>query len=389
MRKITILGSTGSIGVSALDVIRRNPKRYKIVALSAARNIRLLKKQIELYQPKIVSVIDKNHSEKLKAILDPCHKTKIVFGSGGYREIATLKETDTVISAIVGSAGLVPTLDAISAGKNIALANKETMVMAGNILIEKAKEKGVRIVPVDSEHSAIFQCIAGQKRRYVKRIILTASGGPFLNFKKKELEKVKPSDALKHPSWKMGKKISIDSASLMNKGLEIIEAKWLFDVDVENIDVHIHPQSIIHSMVEFIDGSVIAQMGIPDMRIPIAYALSYPQRISANHSLDLLQVGNLEFFKPDMDRFPNLKLAYEAGSLGGTMPSVLNAANEIVVEAFLDERIKFMDMPNIIKRVLSSHQIQRNPSLEDILNADRWARNQAKQHIEKMNTCSV
>jgi 1-deoxy-D-xylulose-5-phosphate reductoisomerase len=389
MKKITILGSTGSIGVSALDVIRRNPKRYKIVALSAARNIRLLKKQIELYQPKIVSVIDKNHSEKLKAILDPCHKTKIVFGSDGYREIATLKETDTVISAIVGSAGLLPIIDAISAGKNIALANKETMVMAGNILVEKAKEKGVRILPVDSEHSAIFQCIAGQRRKYVKRIILTASGGPFLNFKKKELEKVKPSDALKHPSWKMGKKITIDSASLMNKGFEIIEAKWLFDVDVENIDVHIHPQSIIHSMVEFIDGSVIAQMGIPDMRLPIAYALSYPQRISANHSLDLLQVGNLEFFKPDMDRFPNLKLAYEAGRLGGTMPSVLNAANEIVVEAFLDERIKFMDMPNIIKRVLSSHQVQRNPSLEDILNADRWARNQAKQHIEKMNTCSV
>lgn len=389
MKKIAILGSTGSIGVSALDVIRGNPKRYKIVALSAAKNIRLLKRQIEEHRPKIVSVIDGAHAEKLQAILDPCHKTKIVFGIDGYRELATLKETNTVISAIVGSAGLIPTLDAIGAGKDIALANKETMVMAGNLVVEKAKEKGIRILPVDSEHSAIFQCIAGQRREYVKRIILTASGGPFLNLKNKELEKVKLSDALKHPKWKMGKKITVDSASLMNKGLEIIEAKWFFDVDIENIHVHIHPQSIVHSMVEFIDGSVMAQMGIPDMRIPIAYALSYPHRISGNYPLDLLKIGNLQFLKPDIDKFPNLKLAYEAGKSGGTMPAVLNAANEIAVEAFLNERIRFTEMSNIIKCVLSSHKVQRHPSLEDIFTADSWARNLAKQHIERMNTCSV
>jgi 1-deoxy-D-xylulose-5-phosphate reductoisomerase len=390
MKKIAILGSTGSIGVNALDVIRRNPKRYKVIALSAGRNVRLLKKQIDQYQPKIVSVIDGAHAERLKSILKPPHKTKIVFGSDGYRELATLKETNTVISAIVGSGGLIPTIEAISAGKDIALANKETMVMAGNIVVEKAKEKGVRIMPIDSEHSAIFQCLAGQKRESVKRIILTASGGPFLNFKRKDLERVKPSDALEHPNWKMGKKVTIDSASLMNKGLEIIEAKWLFGIDMENIDVHIHPQSIVHSMVEFIDGSVMAQLSIPDMRIPIAYALSYPYRISEGRPLNLFKIRNLEFLKPDVDRFPNLRLAYEAGKAGGTSPAVLNAANEVVVEAFLHERVKFMDMPIIIESILSSHQSKPSPSLKEILNADLWAKNQAKQQIERMNNkCSV
>ncbi|OGP91669.1 MAG: 1-deoxy-D-xylulose-5-phosphate reductoisomerase, partial [Deltaproteobacteria bacterium RBG_19FT_COMBO_43_11] len=289
MKKIAILGSTGSIGISALDIIEKNPKLFKVVALAAGQNINLIKKQIEKYHPLVVAIKNKENALELGEILTVKNNIKILYGEEGLKEVASCVTADMVISAISGAAGLMPTLAAIEAGKDVALANKETMVIAGEIVIKQAKKRGIKILPVDSEHSAIFQCLEGQKRNNLSRIILTASGGPFVNFTKKELKEVKPHQALRHPKWKMGKKITVDSASLMNKGLEVIEARWLFNLEYNNIDVLIHPQSIVHSMVEFIDGSILAQMGIPDMRIPIAYALTYPERITNDlPSLNLL-----------------------------------------------------------------------------------------------------
>ncbi|NTW07085.1 MAG: 1-deoxy-D-xylulose-5-phosphate reductoisomerase [Syntrophaceae bacterium] len=384
MKKVTVLGSTGSIGVSALDVIEKNPGRFRVVALAAGKNIKLLYKQIERFRPKIVSVSDVQSAAELRNRLTPKIRTKIVASQEGLQEVASFTDADIVISAISGAAGLLPTLAAIDAGKHIALANKETMVMAGDIVTEKAKEKGVNILPVDSEHSAIFQCLQGQKHENIKKIILTASGGPFLNYKRSELKKVTISQALQHPRWKMGKKITIDSASMMNKGLEVIEAKWLFDLEMKQIDILIHPQSVVHSMVEFVDGSLLAQMGIPDMRTPIAYALTCPQRIiNGLPLLDLVKTRNLEFLKPDIKKFPCIRLAYEAGTCGGTLPAVLNAANEIAVEAFLEKKIKFVDLPEIIDKVLSRHKTVKKPALEEILQADKWARMQAKEIIER------
>lgn len=385
MKNVTILGSTGSIGVNALDVIRNNPSRFRVIALAAGRNVDLLKDQIEEFRPRVVSVIDDVHARKLKAILNPSLGTEILFGDEGYREVATTREVKMVLSAIIGSAGLIPTIEAIEAGKDIALANKETMVMAGNIIVEKASEKGIKVLPVDSEHGAIFQCLVGHRRKDIRRIILTASGGPFLHLSWEELREVKPAQALKHPNWQMGGKITIDSASLMNKGLEVIEAKWFFDVPIERIQVHIHPQSIVHSLVEYIDGSVIAGLGVPDMKISIAYALSFPERIDRPEpSLDLVKIGALEFLEPDFERFPSLKLAYDAGKIGGTMPAVLNAANEVVVEAFREEKVKFTDMPEIIERVLSSHQPKLSPSLREILEADSWARDETTKLLSEI-----
>jgi 1-deoxy-D-xylulose-5-phosphate reductoisomerase len=281
----------------------------------------------------------------------------------------------------------MPTLAAIEAGKDIALANKETMVMAGEIVTKRAKKKGVRIIPVDSEHSAIFQCLEGRKRENLRRIILTASGGPFLNFTRNELKKVSLSQTLQHPNWKMGKKITVDSASLMNKGLEVIEAKWLFNLDISDIDVLIHPQSIVHSMIEFIDGAFLAQMGIPDMKIPIAYALTYPERIINDlPSLDLVKIGKLEFLKPDIKKFSCLALAYAAGLCGGTAPVVLNAADEVAVSAFIEKKIRFIDLPKIIEKILVLHDSINNPSLDDILQADLWARIETKEIIERIIT---
>jgi 1-deoxy-D-xylulose-5-phosphate reductoisomerase len=280
-------------------------------------------------------------------------------------------------------------MDAIEAGKDIALANKEVMVMAGKIVVEKAYEKGVKILPVDSEHSAIFQCILGHNRKDIRRIILTASGGPFFHLSKEKLADVKPVEALKHPNWQMGRKITIDSASMMNKGLEVIEASWLFSIPIDSIEVHIHPQSIVHSMVEYIDGSVIAQLGAPDMRIPIAYALSFPERLPRPEPfLDLLTVGVFEFFKPDIEKFPSLRLAYEAGKAGGTMPAVLNAANEVAVAAFLEEIVKFTDISEIVEGVISFHQPKEFSTLGEIFEADLWARDNAKKIIERMNILS-
>ena len=387
MKKITILGSTGSIGLSTLDVIGKNPGRFRVVALAAGQNVKLLKNQIEKFKPKIVSVSTKENALKLRQALTPNNKIKILYESEGLSEIAAFPEADIVVSAISGAAGLMPTLAAIKAGKDIALANKETMVMAGEIVNRRAKLKKVKILPVDSEHSAIFQCLQGERIENLKRIILTASGGPFLNFNANQLKQVKLSQALKHPRWKMGKKITIDSATMMNKGLEIIEAKWLFNLAIEKIDVLIHPQSIVHSMIELIDGSVLAQMGLPDMRIPISYALTYPERILNDlPSLNLLKTEKLEFRQPDTQKFPCLRLAYEAGLCGGTAPAVLNAANEIAVAAFLAKKIKFVDLPGIIDKILTAHVCGIHPSLDDIIEADSWARRKTTRIIERITS---
>jgi 1-deoxy-D-xylulose-5-phosphate reductoisomerase len=387
MKKITVLGSTGSIGVSALDVIEKNPGRFQVLALAAGKNIKLLQKQIEKFRPQIVAISDDQRACELRKHLPQKTRIRIVSNTEGLKEVASFENSDIVISAISGAAGLIPTLAAIEAGKDIALANKETMVMAGDIVTKKAREKGVKILPVDSEHSAIFQCLQGQKHENINKIILTASGGPFFNYKTSELKKVILSQALKHPNWKMGKKITVDSASMMNKGLEVIEAKWLFDLEINQIEVLIHPQSIVHSMVELVDGSLLAQMGIPDMRTPIAYALTYPERIKNDLPLlDLVKTKSLEFHKPDMKKFPCMHLAYEAGICGGTMPAVLNAANEIAVGAFLREIIKFVDLPGIIDKVLNKHKTVKKPLLEDILHADEWARAQTKELIERIKS---
>ena len=387
MKKITILGSTGSIGLSALDVVKKNSGRFQVVALAAGQNVKLLKKQIEIFKPKLVYVSTKEDTLKLRQDLTLNNKIKILYDKEGLNEIASFPSADIVVSAISGAAGLMPTLAAIDAGKDVALANKETMVMAGEIVNRRAKQKKVKIIPVDSEHSAIFQCLQGEKIENLKRIILTASGGPFLNFNVNELKQVKLNQALKHPRWKMGKKITIDSATLMNKGLEVIEAKWLFNLDFGKIDVLIHPQSIVHSMIELIDGSVLAQMGIPDMRIPISYALTYPERIINDlSSLNLLETEKLEFRQPDIKKFPCLRLAYEAGICGGTTPAVLNAANEIAVAAFLEQKIKFVDLPKIINKVLTAHVCGEDPSLESILNADSWARIKTTEILERITS---
>ena len=324
MKRLSILGSTGSIGVSALDVIERHPSDFVVAALAAGRNIDLLSQQIKRFRPSLVSVIDSEYAERLSGLLTD-KGTQIVWGEEGYGAVASLTGTDMVISAMVGAVGLLPTLKAIEAGKDIALANKETLVMAGELVMARASEKSVKIIPVDSEHSAVFQCLQGQQGKNLKRIILTASGGPFLRRSKEDLHNVSVSDALKHPNWAMGKKITIDSATMMNKGLEIIEAKWLFGVPLEKIDVIIHPQSVVHSMVEFSDCSIIAQLGIPDMRIPISYALCYPERIDdAQWRLDLCRTPSLEFLPPDREKFPCLNLAFEAVEKGGTMTSSLS-----------------------------------------------------------------
>ncbi len=383
MRKLSILGSTGSIGTSALDVVRRNRARFEVVALAAGRNLDLLKEQIAEFNPEVVSVMDEEHARRLREMTGPV-RADILSGTEGCCRCASLKGADMVLSAMVGAAGLLPTLAAVEAGKAVALANKETLVTAGSLVMERVRAKGVMLIPVDSEHSAIFQCLEGQQRGAVRRIILTASGGPFLRHTREQMEAVTPAEALKHPNWTMGRKITIDSASMMNKGLEVIEARWLFDVDYDRIDVVIHPRSIVHSMVEFRDGSILAHLGVPDMRIPIAYALTWPERIQQPGSLlDLTRAGVLEFLEPDRERFPSLDMAYAAGRAGGTAPAVMNGANEVAVEAFLEGRIRFTDMAATIKEVLSRHGREEIRSVEDVLRADRWAREAAQTIIER------
>lgn len=384
MKKIAILGSTGSIGKNTLEIVQTFPERFKVIGLTAGKNISLLKDQIDKFRPEIVAVSTEKDYKDLKRLIKG-KKPEILFGAEGISIISSLPDIDIVVSAIVGAAGLLPTFSAIKAGKTIALANKETLVMAGEIINAEVKKNKARILPIDSEHSAIFQCIEGRKKRDIKKIILTASGGPFLGKSKKQLEKVTPENALKHPSWIMGKKITIDSATLMNKGLEVIEAHHLFNMPAENIDVMIHPQSIIHSMVELVDGSFIAQMSVPDMKGPIAYALSYPERLlNVLNDLKLEKINTLTFLKPDHKNFPCLNLAYQALKTGGSMPAVLNAANEIAVDSFLKGIINFNTIPVIINKVMDMHSPSNSTNIEEILAVDRWAREEAYKFINKV-----
>ncbi len=385
MKKISLLGATGSIGLNALDIVRRFPDQYSVVGLAAARNIDLLKTLILEFQPSLVSVLDADHANRLCATLPSEWREKVVWGTKGNEQVATLAEADFVLSAIVGAAGLTPTLAAIRAGKDIGLANKETLVMAGRLIMDTVKEKGVQLLPVDSEHSAIFQVLEGGRKEDLEKIILTASGGPFREKSLLELDTVTPEQALAHPNWSMGKKISIDSATLMNKGLEVIEAKWLFDVSIEMIEVVVHPQSIIHSLVEFQDGSVLAQLGLPDMRIPISYALSYPTRSPLKlERLKLSQCGNLQFHEPDYERFPALRLAFDALRQGGLMPAVLNGANEVAVDAFLQKKICFPDITRVAALTMEKVNYGRDDSLDDILSADISARKLATGIIDRL-----
>ncbi|MDQ7787691.1 MAG: 1-deoxy-D-xylulose-5-phosphate reductoisomerase [Thermodesulfovibrionales bacterium] len=387
IKRITILGSTGSIGRNALAIVSRHRNRFRVVALTAGQNIDLLKKQIHAFSPEIVAVADKQaaHALEKKICRRKSAPLRILFGEEGISAAAEYKKSDFVLSAIVGAAGLVPGLAAIRAGKTVGLANKEALVMAGRIMIQQAKKYGATLLPVDSEHSAIFQCIEGHKKSDVRRIILTASGGPFSGKKTRELRAITPAQALNHPSWKMGRKITIDSATLMNKGLEVIEAHYLFGLPAEKIDVIVHPQSIVHSLVEFHDRSCIAQMSVPDMKAPIAYALTYPNRLTdVIRKLSLHQIGALTFKKPEMKCFPCLAYAYRALREGGTMPSVLNASNEVAVHAFLKGVIRFTDIPLLIKKTMDRHTVQSDKTLPLVLEADRWARETAKELVQKL-----
>lgn len=373
-KNISILGSTGSIGTQTLDVVREIGG-INVKAITANNNIELLEKQIREFNPDIAAVMNEEMAEKLKERVKDCG-TKILSGIDGLIEAAVYKESDTVVTSVVGNIGIVPTFEAIKAGKNIALANKETLVSAGKLIINAVKKYGVKLYPVDSEHSAIFQCLRGNEDNKIRRILLTASGGPFRGRKREELLNVRAEDALKHPNWSMGKKVTIDSASLMNKGLEVIEAKWLFGVDVEDIEVLIHPQSIVHSAVEYEDGAVIAQMGEPDMKVPIQYALTYPKRVKNSFpKIDFAQRNSLTFEKPDMDTFKCLSLAYRAIKTGGTMPTVMNGANEMAVAAFLENKIGFLDIADIIEKTMMSYNVKYDYTVEDLVEADKWARN--------------
>lgn len=372
-KNISILGSTGSIGTQTLDVVREIGG-INVKAITANNNIELLEKQIREFNPDIAAVMNEEMAEKLKERVKDCG-TKILSGIDGLIEAAVYKESDTVVTSVVGNIGIVPTFEAIKAGKNIALANKETLVSAGELIINAVKKYGVKLYPVDSEHSAIFQCLRGNEDNKIRRILLTASGGPFRGRKREELLNVRAEDALKHPNWSMGKKVTIDSASLMNKGLEVIEAKWLFGVDVEDIEVLIHPQSIVHSAVEYEDGAVIAQMGEPDMKVPIQYALTYPKRVKNSFpKIDFAQRNSLTFEKPDMDTFKCLSLAYRAIKTGGTMPTVMNGANEMAVAAFLENKIGFLDIADIIEKTMMSYNVKYDYTVEDLVEADKWAR---------------
>ena len=383
MKNLSILGSTGSIGRNALEIVAMFPERFTVKALAAKNNTSLLAGQVEKFGPDIAVVFDETRAIELKSMLPSGSKVEIMYGQDGYRAAATYDSVDMLVTAVVGAAGLIPTLAAIEAGKNIALANKETLVMAGEIVIKRAAQNRVKIIPIDSEHSAIFQCIAGNRRQDLDKILLTASGGPFLNRPENEFVKIKPRDALNHPTWQMGKKVSVDSATLMNKGLEVIEAKCLFGVSQEMIEVLIHPQSVIHSMVSFKDGAVMAQLGIPDMKGAIAYALSYPERLALEQPLpDFAGIGALTFEQPDLNKFPCLDLAYKACQIGETLPAVLNAANEMAVQAFLKQRVPFVKIHEVIGKTMESHSVVTNPAFDDIIESDRWAREQARNLID-------
>lgn len=385
MKNISILGSTGSIGLNALKVVESHPEEYRVIALAAGRNVDLLVRQIERFHPLAVATLEKETADVVRARLKSNSGPDVFHGTEGFRNLATLEEVDTVVSAMSGAAGLVPTYAAIEAGKHIALANKETMVMAGSLVMNEARRKGVTILPIDSEHSAILQSLLGHPREDVRRVILTASGGPFRELSLEEMTKVSPEQALQHPTWNMGRKITIDSATLMNKGLEAIEAKWLFDLEIDQISILVHPQSVVHSMVEYKDGSIIAQMGVPDMITPISYALSYPRHIET--SLPLLRLeecGPLVFVKPDPERFKCLDLALRAAEIGGSMPAVLNGANEVAVELFLNSRLGFLQIPALVEMTMAAHEPVSIDSIDKVMEVDGWARQKARVLSEQL-----
>jgi len=378
MKKIAILGSTGSIGLTSLKVIEAHPEEYQVIALVAGKNLDLLEKQIRKFHPKGAALLEPNLAEELKGRLGRNSGTEIYSGREGVNRLAAMEEVDTVISAMAGASGLIPTFAAIQAGKNIALANKETIVMAGPLVMDEGRKRGVSIIPIDSEHSAILQSLQGHQKEDLRRVILTASGGPFLDLPYEEMKRVSPEQALRHPNWNMGPKVTIDSATLMNKGLETIEALWLFDLKIEQISVIVHPQSIVHSMVEYKDGSIIAQLGIPDMLTPISYALSYPQHLGTPLPfLNLEEIGSLSFRKPDPKKFRCLDLARSAAETGGSMPAVLNGANEIAVDLFLKRKMDFFRIPDVIERTMGAHKTFRIDGIESVMEADRWARQKA------------
>lgn len=382
MKNLAVLGSTGSIGVSTLDVVAAHPERFRIVTLTAGRNLDRFEEQIRRFRPQLVAVAEPDDAQRLKDALGP-EAPEILAGVEGLMACAVHAEVQMVVSAIVGAAGLIPTMASIESGKDVALANKETLVTAGPLVMEAVARNGVRLFPVDSEHSAIFQSLEGHRKEDVRRLILTASGGPFRTRSLAELKHVRPADALAHPNWEMGRKITIDSATMMNKGLEVIEARWLFDLPADRIAVHIHPQSIVHSLVEYVDGALIAQLGIPDMKTPIAYALSHPERLALDlPQLDLCALGSLTFENPDTEKFACLALAYQALEIGGTAPAVLNAANEVAVEAFLKEEIRFLEIPEILRATLEKHQSSEMHHIDEVLRADRWGRDAARRFID-------
>ena len=385
MKNLSILGSTGSIGTQALEIARSNPKEFKIIGLTANNNIGLLKKQILEFKPEAAAVME---NEKAGLLNDLLKKEDISIdiysGIEGIIKIAKLSNADTVVNSLVGSIGVRPTIEAIKNKKNIALANKETLVTAGQIVMEEVRRNNVNLMPIDSEHSAIFQCLNGENINDVTKMIITCSGGPFRDYSKKQLENATAKDALKHPTWSMGNKITIDSATLMNKGFEAIEAHYLYGIDYRNIEVVVHPQSIIHSLVEFKDNSTLAQLSLPNMKIPIQYALSYPKRLHLNaKKLNLAEIKNINFEKPNFELFPCLKYAYESGIAGGTMPAALNAANEAAVYAFLEGKIKFLDIPKLINKAMLEHKAIKNPSLKEILKVDWDVKKKTKSIIEK------
>lgn len=379
MKQVAILGSTGSIGCNTLRVIEAFKTEFGVAALGAGSQVELLAEQVEQFRPRVVSVSDDASADKLRYELknrNVADLPKIFTGVDGLCEVAAVEGAEIVIGAVVGALGLVPTYHALELGRRVALANKETLVVAGELMTKAAERSGAELLPVDSEHNALHQCLRGENRRELKRLILTASGGPFRNASKQEIEQATPAQALNHPTWRMGAKITIDSATLMNKGLEVIEAHWLFQCSADEIDIIVHPQSVVHSMIELIDGSIIAQLGVTDMRHAIQYALTYPERRnSLLPQLDLASLSKLEFFPPDPEKFPCLKLAYRALRAGGTMPAVLNAANEVAVAAFLNEKIKFGDIPRLIQSACDAHELHPAADLETVLNADKWARN--------------
>ena len=382
MKNLVVLGSTGSIGTQTLDVVRANPDRFHISVLVANRSDELLEKQIKEFQPELAVLSDEAAAKRLKERF--AGKTRIEGGRQAVIDAAVYPEADIIVTSLMGFAGLEPTMAALEAGKDIALANKETLVVAGELVMAKAKEKGCAILPVDSEHCALFQCLQGQDRAALEKLIITASGGPFRGKKADQLRNVTIKDVLAHPTWNMGQKITVDSASLINKGLEVIEARWLYDVDFDRIQVVVHPQSIIHSMVQYQDGTVMAQLGCTDMRLPIQYALTYPERVvSSFPRVDFYELAKLTFEKPDMDTFRGLKLAFEAGRTGGTMPCIMNAANEVAVEAFLRGESGFLRIYELIEAAMNAGEVVYKPSLEQLLEADRWARAFTRENLKK------